>query len=105
MGCPVILTPQSIADLENIVRRIAADSPDRAREFGNVLVDRALSISAFPEMGRVVPEVGEPAVREIIHGSYRIIYETRGDLRSAFVLRFWHAARGVPVLPGQQRKV
>ena len=100
MGCPVILTPQSIADLESIVRRIAADSPDRARAFGNMLVDRALSVGAFPEMGRMVPEVCDPAVREIIHGSYRIIYEIRGDPRAVFVLRFWHAARGAPeVLP------
>ena len=103
MGCPVILTPQSIADLEGIVRRISADSPDRARAFGNTLVDRALSVGAFPEMGRVVPEVGEPVVREIIHGSYRIIYEVRGDPKAAFVLRFWHGARGTPEFPEHQR--
>lgn len=99
MGCPVILTPQSLSDLEAIVRRIAADGPDRARAFGNTLVDRALSVGAFPEMGRMVPEVGDPAVREMIHGSYRIIYEVRGDPRVVFVLRFWHGARGDPKVP------
>ena len=75
MGFKVILTPQSLDDLENIVTFIARDNPGRARTFGNELIDRALSIAAFPELGRIVPEIGEPAVREIIHGAYRIIYE------------------------------
>jgi plasmid stabilization system protein ParE len=31
----------------------------------------------FPESGRVVPERNEIAVRELIEGSYRIVYEVR----------------------------
>ena len=64
MGCKVILTPQSMGDLEEIVNFIARDNPDRARSFGNDLIDRALSVATFPELGRVVPEIGESAVRE-----------------------------------------
>ncbi len=96
MGCKVILTPQSIGDLEAIVTFIAKDNPERARTFGNELIDRALSVATFPGRGRVVPEIGEPAVREIIHGSYRIIYEIFPESASIFVLRFWHGARGEP---------
>ncbi len=33
MSLPVILTPQAIEDLGGIDRRIATDSPDRARNF------------------------------------------------------------------------
>jgi toxin ParE1/3/4 len=69
MGCKVILTPQSLNDLESIVTFIARDNPGRARTFGNELIDRALATAAFPELGRVVPEIGKPAVREIIHGA------------------------------------
>jgi len=47
-------------------------------------------------MGRIVPELDDPAVREIIHGSYRIIYEFYQNSDTIYVLRFWHAARGVP---------
>jgi toxin ParE1/3/4 len=96
MGFKVILTPQSLDDLREIVASIAKDNPGRARAFGNELIDRALSIAAFPELGRVVPEIGEPAVREIIHGSYRIIYEIYADRQTIYVLRFWHGARGEP---------
>ncbi len=96
MDFKVILTPQSLDDLENIVTFIAKDNPGRARTFGNELIDRALATSAFPELGRVVPEIGEPSVRETIHGAYRIIYEIFPNLETIYVLRFWHGARGEP---------
>jgi len=96
MGWPVILTPQAQEDLRHIVSYISRDSPERARKFGNALIDEALSIGPFPEIGQIVFEVGDPSVRQIIHGSYRIIYELRYDLNTVFVLRFWHAARGTP---------
>jgi len=96
MGLPVILTPQSLEDLRSIVGYIARDSPSRAREFGHLLIDKALSIGTMPERGRVVPELGDPNVRAIIHGAYRIIYELLREPDAVFVLRFWHASRGEP---------
>lgn len=96
MGWPVILTDQSRHDLREIVSFIARDNPERARSFGNELISRALSLSKFPEIGRTVPELGDPAVREIIHGSYRIVYELLRDPDAVYVLRFWHGARGTP---------
>jgi plasmid stabilization system protein ParE len=96
MDFQVILTPQSLDDLKGIVLFIAKDNPERARSFGNELIDRALSVRAFPERGRVVPEIGEPFVREIIHGAYRIIYEIFPSQTTVYVLRFWHGARGEP---------
>jgi toxin ParE1/3/4 len=96
MGFKVILTPQSLDDLEAIVTFIAKDNPERVRTFGNELIDRALSVPTFLELGRVVPEIGEPSVREIIHGSYRIIYEIFLGQETVYVLRFWHGARGEP---------
>jgi plasmid stabilization system protein ParE len=96
MDVSVILTPQSQADLRAIVEYIAKDSPERARAFGNLLIDKAMSIGAMPEKGRTLPELSDPSVREIIHGSYRIIYEVYHDPMVVFVLRFWHAARGTP---------
>jgi plasmid stabilization system protein ParE len=96
MGWPVVLTPQSQDDLREIVSFIARDSPARARTFGNILVDKALAIGAHPEMGRVVPEEDDSAVREIVHGAYRIIYEVVREPNAVFILRFWHGARGTP---------
>jgi toxin ParE1/3/4 len=96
MGFKVILTPRCLDDLRDIVTFIAKDNPDRARTFGNELIDRALAVANFPELGRVVPEIGEPTVREVIHGPYRIIYEIFPDSQIIYVMRFWHGARGEP---------
>jgi toxin ParE1/3/4 len=98
MGFKVVLTPQSMDDLEEIVTFIAKNNSEGARTFGNELIDRALSIATFPEIGRVVPETGESGVREIIHGPYRIIYEIFRDVEAIYVLRFWHGARGEPMM-------
>ena len=98
MDFKVILTPQSLDDLEEIVRFIAQDNPERARTFGNELINHALSVRTFPERGRIVPEIEDPAVREIIHGAYRILYEIFSDTATVYALRFWHGARGEPQL-------
>src|SRR4051812_37014865 len=98
MGWPVILTDRSQEDLREIVKFIARANPADARRFGNRLIDRALAIGNFPETGRVVPEMADPSVREVIHGSYRIVYEFVPASNAVFVLRFWHAARGTPDL-------
>ena len=63
MGLRVILTPQSRDDLRKIVSYIARHNPERARSFGNELIDRALAIGSFPESGRSVPELSDPSVR------------------------------------------
>ncbi|WP_131989275.1 type II toxin-antitoxin system RelE/ParE family toxin [Chthoniobacter flavus] len=96
MGWPVTLTEQSQRDLQEIVSFIARNNPERARTFGNELISQALSIGDFPAMGRIVPELGDPAVREIVHGSYRIVYERLHAPNAIYILRFWHAARGTP---------
>jgi hypothetical protein len=48
------------------------------------------------ERGRVVPELEEPAVRELIVGSYRLIYEIQGA--DVNVLGLIHGARDLAAL-------
>lgn len=100
MGCGVIITPRAQADFQEIVRFIRRDNPARARSFARELVLAAQQLGDWPEIGRVVPELGDPDVREIVHGAYRIIYEFHRDLQALYVLRFWHGARGEPETSG-----
>jgi toxin ParE1/3/4 len=102
MGFKVILTPQSQDDLREIVSFIAQDNPERAKSFGHELIDRALTLALLPERGRIVPEISDPFVREIVHRSYRIIYEVFSDSETVFVLRFWHGARGEPKIENKK---
>lgn len=98
MGCQVILAPRAIRDLETIVRYIATDNPAAALRFGQALIEKARSVGTFPEAGRVVPEIGDPNIREVIYGSYRVVYRVNNPKRIVEVARFWHAAQGEPHL-------
>ncbi len=98
MGYAVIITPRAERDLEDIVRYISKHDPLIARRLGNQLIERSLMLSNHPEMGRMVPEMGNISIREIIRFAYRIVYRVNHSERIVHVLRFWHAARGTPDL-------
>jgi toxin ParE1/3/4 len=48
------------------------------------------------ERGRVVPELDEPTVRELVVGSYRLIYEFGEE--TVHILALIHAARDLPAV-------
>lgn len=58
---------------------IAEDRPSVADQWFDSLVERLDLLRELPEQGRVVPEWGEPSIREVIHTPYRIIYEVHAD--------------------------
>jgi|SRR5882672_11209106 len=96
MAFKIILSPRAVQDLREIVRYISLDNPERAESFGRELVAKTRLLATFPEFGRVVPELGEPDTREVIHKYYRIVYRVRHEQRMIEVARFWHGARGIP---------
>ncbi len=98
MDCRVILSSRAIQDLKEIVRYISFENPRAAEQFGNALVDAALSLERLPERGRFVPEFKDHATREILYRSYRIVYRVDQEKKVVWVSRFWHAARGTPDL-------
>ncbi len=96
MGLPVVITDAALADLRLIAEYIGQNDPQTAIKFCDALVDRTLILSDFPEVGRVVPEFHNPAVRELIAKPYRIVYRISRPPARIEILRFWHAARNVP---------
>ncbi len=91
MARRVAWTETAWRDLERAADYIAEDSPGYAAAFVRLVRDRARSLEEMAERGRVVPELNEPAVRELVVGSYRLIYEVAdGDL---FILGLIHGAR------------
>jgi len=87
---------QAVRDLEEIHDYIARNSPRYAAVVTGRLVGAADQVREYPESGRVVPELGDPAVREVIHGAYRIVYELRAG--EAEVLTVFRASRLFPPL-------
>lgn len=82
---------QASQDLESIVEFIAQDSPQYARLFAADIFQAVDRISGFPKSGRMVPELGDSSVRELILGSYRIVYRLRGGIVE--LLTIFHGAR------------
>ena len=76
----IIWSPQAIEDVEAIRAYVARDSA----RYADLLVERLVSavegLETDPLSGRVVPEVGDDTVREVIHGNYRIVYRVRLNL-------------------------
>jgi len=67
-------THEALNQLIEIEDYISKDSPARAIQFVDQLIEHAESISDKPLMGRVVPELANPDIRELIFKKYRIVY-------------------------------
>jgi toxin ParE1/3/4 len=96
MDYRVVLSPSARADLRNIVRYISFDAPDRALQFGMFLISRTRLLAQSPKLGRIVPEFEDSLIREIVVRSYRVVYRLDDGRHLVEIVRFWHAARGIP---------
>ena len=85
---------QAVRDLAEIHDYIARNSPRYAALVAERLVAAVDRVRDFLASGRVVPELGDPAVREVVHGAYRIVYEL--GPAGAEVLTVFRASRRFP---------
>jgi toxin ParE1/3/4 len=85
-------TPQSVNDIGKIAEYIAKDS----RVYASIQTERFFAAAKILEeqirAGRIVPEVGDDTIREIIVGYYRIIYRIVDD-QQADILTVHHSRR------------
>jgi toxin ParE1/3/4 len=91
----VIWTEQASDDLQAIYDYAAQTSVSYARLLSEKLFERTQVLASFPELRRRVPEYKQPTVRELIEGSYRIIYEIISD-DLILIQTVWHSARPLP---------
>jgi toxin ParE1/3/4 len=85
-------TTFALEDLQSIYDYIARDSPTYAIRFIDKLVDKVDILIDHPEAGRIVPEFENELIRELIEGSYRIIYEIK-SITEIGIVRIHHSAR------------
>lgn len=78
-----------------IYEYIAQDSPLYAQRMIDRLTRRSEQIGSFPLSGRMVPEYESENVREVIEGSYRIIYLIKLD--QIDIVAVVHSARVLPL--------
>jgi addiction module RelE/StbE family toxin len=71
---PVVWSDPAVDDLEAAVTFIAKDSEAYARSLAQLAVDAAESLQRFPNRGHRLPDPQLARFRELILGSYRLIY-------------------------------
>jgi toxin ParE1/3/4 len=77
--------------LEEAVEYIAKDSPDAARRLASAVVAAAESLAELSERGRIVPELGDRRYRELLIGSYRLVYRVSDE--AVNIVAVVHGAR------------
>jgi addiction module RelE/StbE family toxin len=75
----VVWTETAQEHLDEIYRYIARESQFYAKRVVDRLTRRSIQIADFPFSGREVPEYRLKQIREVIEGSYRIIYYIKSD--------------------------
>ena len=84
----LLWSPRASSDLELIREYISRDSGVYADLVLRRLVLAPERLTEFPEIGRVVPEVGLPHLRELVVRPFRIVYRVRpGSVEIVTVFR------------------
>lgn len=73
----VVWTNEALERLIEIKEFIAQDSQQRAERFVDYLIEQGESISKNPNIGRIVPEILNHEIRELIAKKYRIVYRVK----------------------------
>jgi toxin ParE1/3/4 len=71
---PVVWSDPAVDDLEAAVTFVAKDSEAYARSLAQLAIDAAESLQTFPLRGHRLPDPQLSRYRELIIGSYRLIY-------------------------------
>jgi toxin ParE1/3/4 len=80
-------------DLKNIYDYIAFDSLLYAKKLIISIVKKAQILNKFPEIGKMVPELMDESIREIIITPYRVIYCVSKYSNDVEVLSIIHGKR------------
>ncbi|MFH1924763.1 MAG: type II toxin-antitoxin system RelE/ParE family toxin [Planctomycetota bacterium] len=93
----VLWTRTALGHLTDIYEHIAGDSKRYAKRMVDRITARSKQIATLPESAPVVAEYGDPTVREVLEGPYRLIYRIQSD--AVIVLAVIHGARLMPPEP------
>jgi len=72
-------TDRSLSDLQKIQSFIAQDSVHISTNFIADLIHATDILLTSPRVGRIVPEIANESIRELIFRNYRIVYKNDRD--------------------------
>jgi toxin ParE1/3/4 len=77
----IVWPPLALEKLEASAKFIALDKPSAADKWVNDIFDRIDLLGSQPQLDREVPELLGSNYREVIFGSYRIIYKVENEIK------------------------
>jgi toxin ParE1/3/4 len=87
----IIWTREALNKLIEIENFIARDSPQRAEEFIDYLIERSEILKSNEKIGRIVPEISNTSIRELLIKNYRLVY--RIEKSEIFILTVFEGHR------------
>ena len=93
----IVWTEPAVADMEAIRAYIARDNEVYADAVVLRILESVERLERYPLSGRVVPELGDENLRELIVGNYRVMYEVSGS--AVTIETVLHGARAFPPDP------
>lgn len=96
----VFWTHPALADVKDIAAFIGKDSPTYAARMSQRLLQSTHRLRRSPYSGGMVPEFGDPTIREVLVRPYRVIYAV-GD-GNCYVVAVVHGSRDLVALHSPQ---
>jgi addiction module RelE/StbE family toxin len=88
-------SPLAIDRVSEIAEYIARDNSEAAKSWVDTVFERVAGLKTHPESGRIVPEINNRAIRELIYGNYRIVYRVEEKKVSMLTVR--HGKQILPI--------
>ncbi|MFZ3073164.1 MAG: type II toxin-antitoxin system RelE/ParE family toxin [Thermodesulfobacteriota bacterium] len=96
MARKVTWSYEAADDLDALGEYIAKDSSFYAAAFTGEILDASRSLGEFSERGRIVPELDNPKIRELLIRDYRLIYSI--EQSGVVILALVHGSRDLRTL-------
>lgn len=90
----IVWSPLAVDKVTEIASYIAQDKPSAAERWIGTVFSKVENLKYSPEIGRIVPEIGNSQFRELLFGNYRIIYRIEPEQISVLTVR-----HGMQILP------
>ncbi len=88
----ISFSKSAIEDLESIqTYYVEQGAAQIGQGFVTAIIEHIETLSAHPDIGRVVPEFNDESIRELIHTPFRIVYLR--EIKSINIIRIWRSER------------
>jgi toxin ParE1/3/4 len=91
----IIWSPLALDRVSEIAGYIAQDKTSAAEKWVKAIFSKVEQLEVSPEIGRIVPEIGNSQFSELIYCNYRIIYRVEKTRISILTVR--HGRQLLPI--------